>query len=74
MVFLSLLYLAIIHASLTVGPVLAFLGPISTAAPKLAGGTVANTGPPNTFFQGFKPPFPTTGDWWVGFAAGSGDA
>jgi hypothetical protein len=33
--------------------------PISTAAPNLPGGKVANTAPPGPFFQDFKPPFPT---------------
>jgi endo-1,3(4)-beta-glucanase len=74
MIVLSLFLLAALHPSLTIRPASAFLGPISTAAPNLAGGKVANTAPPNTFFQGFQPPFPTTGDWWVGFAAGNGDA
>ncbi|KAG6847887.1 hypothetical protein H0H93_005187, partial [Arthromyces matolae] len=48
-------------------------GPISTSWPAPAGGAIANDQPPNSFFQGFSPPFPTN-DWWVGFGAGTGDA
>jgi endo-1,3(4)-beta-glucanase len=33
--------------------------PISTAAPSLPGGKVANTAPPGPFFQGRNPPYPT---------------
>lgn len=51
----------------------AAIGPISTSSPNVAGGQIANDAPPNSFFQGFSPPFPTTGDWWVGYAAGTGD-
>ncbi|RDB25146.1 putative endo-1,3(4)-beta-glucanase 2 [Hypsizygus marmoreus] len=48
-------------------------GPIGTDRPTPAGGPVANDQPPNSFFQGFSPPFPTN-DWWVGYGAGNGDA
>ncbi|KAH8928622.1 glycoside hydrolase family 81 protein [Atractiella rhizophila] len=40
----------------------AVFGPISTSAPNVAGGTQANDQPPTSFYQGFKPPFPTSGD------------
>lgn len=58
---------------LTARHVLAVFGPIGTDRPAPAGGSVANDQPPNSFFQGFSPPFPTN-DWWVGFGAGTGDA
>lgn len=64
--FLSLTFLRLA----LLGPASAIFGPISTAHPNPAGGNVANTGPPNTFFQGHGAPFPTD-DWWVGYAAGS---
>ncbi|KAF5375528.1 hypothetical protein D9615_009199 [Tricholomella constricta] len=48
-------------------------GPIGTDRPFPAGGSIANDQPPNSFFQGFSPPFPTN-DWWIGFGAGNGDA
>ncbi|THH05220.1 hypothetical protein EW146_g9962 [Bondarzewia mesenterica] len=48
-------------------------GPIAMDRPSPAGGSVANDQPPNSFFQGYTPPFPTN-DWWAGYAAGSGDA
>ncbi|KZP11846.1 glycoside hydrolase family 81 protein [Athelia psychrophila] len=52
----------------------AVLGPIATDAPAPAGGSVANNQPPlSSFFTGHSPPYPTD-DWWVGYAAGSGDA
>ncbi|EJD49824.1 glycoside hydrolase family 81 protein [Auricularia subglabra TFB-10046 SS5] len=46
----------------------AALGPIGTSRPVLAGGTIANAAPPGSFFQDFKPPFPTD-TWWVGYGA-----
>ncbi|PVF98067.1 glycoside hydrolase family 81 protein [Serendipita vermifera] len=51
----------------------AVLGPISTTRPSPPGGSIANDNPPNSFFQMFQPPYPTD-DWWVGYAAGTGDA
>lgn len=68
----------------------AVLDPISTDRPAPAGGeqsdpehfqlistrsagSIANDAPPNSFFAGHSPPYPTN-DWWVGFAAGSGNA
>jgi hypothetical protein len=48
-------------------------GPISTSNPAPPGGSIANDNPPNSFFQGSRPPYPTD-DWWVGYAAGTGDA
>ncbi|KAL1734063.1 glycoside hydrolase family 81 protein [Schizophyllum commune] len=48
-------------------------GPIGTDRPAPAGGEVASDQPPNSFFQGLSPPYPTN-DWWVGFAAGDGNA
>ncbi|KAG5640024.1 hypothetical protein DXG03_001655, partial [Asterophora parasitica] len=48
-------------------------GPIGTDRPAPAGGSIANDQPPNSFFQGSAPPFPTN-DWWVGYGAGNGDA
>ncbi|KAH8556532.1 glycoside hydrolase family 81 protein [Umbelopsis sp. PMI_123] len=47
--------------------------PISTAAPDLPGGKVANTAPPGPFFQDFKPPYPTDA-WWSGYSVGTQDA
>ncbi|KAG5729861.1 putative endo-1,3(4)-beta-glucanase 2 [Termitomyces sp. T112] len=47
--------------------------PVGTDRPAPAGGSIANDQPPNSFFQGFSPPFPTN-DWWVGFGAGDGNA
>lgn len=46
----------------------AALGPIGTSRPVLAGGSIANAAPPGSFFQDFKPPFPTD-TWWVGYGA-----
>ncbi|TFK60669.1 glycoside hydrolase family 81 protein [Pluteus cervinus] len=51
----------------------AAFGPIGTDRPAPVGGSVANTQPPNSFFQGHSPPYPTN-DWWVGFGAGDGQA
>ncbi|KAF9463551.1 glycoside hydrolase family 81 protein [Collybia nuda] len=48
-------------------------GPIGTDRPAPAGGSIANDQPPNSFFQGSSPPFPTN-DWWVGYGAGDGTA
>lgn len=48
-------------------------GPVGTDRPAPAGGSIANDQPPNSFFQGSSPPFPTN-DWWVGFGAGDGSA
>lgn len=48
-------------------------GPIGTDRPAPAGGSVTSDQPPNTFFQGHSAPYPTN-DWWVGYAAGSGNA
>ncbi|KAG6853670.1 hypothetical protein C0991_002469 [Blastosporella zonata] len=55
------------------GAVALVFGPIGMDRPAPAGGSIANDQPPSTFFQGFSPPFPTN-DWWVGFAAGTGNA
>lgn len=49
------------------------LCPIGTDKPELAGKAIANDQPPNSLFQGHSPPFPTC-TWWVGYAAGEGNA
>ncbi|KAI0044919.1 glycoside hydrolase family 81 protein [Auriscalpium vulgare] len=48
-------------------------GPIGTDRPAPAGGSISVDQPPNTFFQGFSPPYPTN-NWWAGYAAGDGTA
>ncbi|KAG5650448.1 hypothetical protein H0H81_012202 [Sphagnurus paluster] len=46
---------------------------LGTDRPFPAGGSIAVDQPPNYFFQGFSPPFPTN-DGWIGYGAGTGDA
>ncbi|KAI0064745.1 glycoside hydrolase family 81 protein [Artomyces pyxidatus] len=46
-------------------------GPIATDRPAPAGGSVASDQPPNSFFQGFSPPYPTN-NWWSAYTAGDG--
>jgi hypothetical protein len=43
-------------------PVSAVFGPIGTSNPNPPGGKRANDQPPNSFFAGRSPPFPTTGN------------
>ena len=63
----------VFYGLLTARDVLGVFGPIGTDRPAPAGGIIANNQPPNSFFQGSSPPFPTN-DWWVGYGAGAGDA
>ncbi|KIY50828.1 glycoside hydrolase family 81 protein [Fistulina hepatica ATCC 64428] len=62
---LLIVFLPVVRATL--------FGTIGTDYPVPPGGSVTNDQPPNSFFQGFTPPYPTN-DWWVGYGAGNGDA
>jgi hypothetical protein len=74
MAWLRKLPFAVLYSVLTVRSVFGVVfGPIGTDRPAPAGGSVANTQPPSSFFQGFSPPYPTN-DWWVGYGAGNGTA
>lgn len=64
---------AVLYGLFAASNVLGIFGPIATDRPAPAGGSIANDQPPNFFFQGFSPPYPTN-DWWVGYGAGSGNA
>ena len=65
--------LTLLFFALGMSPSWAALGPIATDQPAPAGGSLANTAPPNSFLQGHNPPFPTN-SWWAGYAAGDGTA
>ncbi|KIY43569.1 glycoside hydrolase family 81 protein [Fistulina hepatica ATCC 64428] len=69
-----------LYSGRLVGALLSFLpavlgfeifGTIGANYPTPAGGSIANEGPPNSFFQNFTPPYPTN-SWWVGYGAGDG--
>ncbi|KAH7106650.1 glycosyl hydrolase family 81-domain-containing protein [Auriculariales sp. MPI-PUGE-AT-0066] len=59
---------SVLCALIATSGVQAALPAIGTSRPVLAGGNVANLAPPGTFFQDFKPPYPTN-NWWVAYGA-----